>query len=111
MMKSTLRLLTPYLLFLGPFMWAQGITFTTRVEWAKQGPNRSASGVAVWLVPTGDTPAVQPVLGSTHPRLVQRGKTFQPHVLIVPVGATVEFPNRDPFFHNVFSLFEGKRFD
>jgi hypothetical protein len=23
----------------------------------------------------------------------------------------VEFPNRDPFFHNVFSLFEGKRFD
>ena len=23
----------------------------------------------------------------------------------------MEFPNRDPFFHNVFSLFEGKRFD
>jgi hypothetical protein len=32
-------------------------------------------------------------------------------VLIVPVGAVVEFPNLDPFFHNVFSLFEGKRFD
>jgi hypothetical protein len=31
--------------------------------------------------------------------------------LVVPVGAVVEFPNRDPFFHNVFSLFEGKRFD
>src|SRR5208337_2948657 len=29
----------------------------------------------------------------------------------VPVGTQVEFPNRDPFFHNVFSLFEGKRFD
>ena len=27
------------------------------------------------------------------------------------VGALVQFPNRDPFFHNVFSLFEGKRFD
>jgi hypothetical protein len=27
------------------------------------------------------------------------------------VGSVVEFPNRDPFFHNVFSLFEGKRFD
>src|SRR5712664_2902131 len=26
-------------------------------------------------------------------------------------GAPVEFPNADPFFHNVFSLFEGKRFD
>src|SRR5262249_46213265 len=29
----------------------------------------------------------------------------------VPVGAVVEFPNRDPFFHNVFSMFDGKRFD
>ena len=27
------------------------------------------------------------------------------------LGGKVEFPNRDPFFHNVFSLFEGKRFD
>jgi len=30
---------------------------------------------------------------------------------VVPVGSVVEFPNLDPFFHNVFSLFEGKRFD
>ena len=27
------------------------------------------------------------------------------------MGSVVEFPNHDPFFHNVFSLFEGKRFD
>ena len=32
-------------------------------------------------------------------------------MLVVPAGSLVEFPNRDPFFHNVFSLFEGKRFD
>ncbi len=31
--------------------------------------------------------------------------------MAVPVGSVVQFPNRDPFFHNVFSLFEGKRFD
>jgi hypothetical protein len=29
----------------------------------------------------------------------------------VPTGSSVEFPNQDPFFHNVFSLFNGKRFD
>jgi len=29
----------------------------------------------------------------------------------VPVGSVVEFPNLDPFFHNVFSMFDGKRFD
>jgi len=44
-------------------------------------------------------------------RLVQKNKSFQPHLLIVPVGSTIEFPNEDPFFHNVFSLFNGKRFD
>jgi hypothetical protein len=31
--------------------------------------------------------------------------------MVVEVGSVVDFPNRDPFFHNVFSLFEGKRFD
>ncbi len=45
------------------------------------------------------------------PRLVQKNKSFEPHLLVVPAGSMVEFPNHDPFFHNVFSLFEGKRFD
>ena len=44
-------------------------------------------------------------------RLIQRNRTFIPHLLVVPVGASVAFPNEDPFFHNVFSLFEGGRFD
>src|SRR5258708_8489451 len=47
----------------------------------------------------------------SHPlRLTQHNKSFEPHLLVVPVGAVVQFPNRDPFFHNVFSLFEGKGF-
>ena len=36
---------------------------------------------------------------------------FEPHLLIIPLGSTVSFPNLDPFFHNVFSQFNGKRFD
>jgi hypothetical protein len=36
---------------------------------------------------------------------------FTPHLLVVPTGSQVEFPNQDPFFHNVFSLFNGRRFD
>lgn len=43
--------------------------------------------------------------------LLQKNKMFSPHLLVVPVGSIVLFPNRDPFFHNVFSLFDGKRFD
>jgi hypothetical protein len=42
---------------------------------------------------------------------VQKNKEFTPHLLVVPTGTSVEFPNLDPFFHNVFSLFNGKRFD
>ena len=44
-------------------------------------------------------------------RLIQRDKQFTPHLLVVPTGSSVEFPNLDPFYHNVFSLFNGKRFD
>ena len=32
-------------------------------------------------------------------------------MLVVQVGTVIDFPNRDPFFHNVFSQFDGKRFD
>jgi hypothetical protein len=45
------------------------------------------------------------------PQLVQKNKNFEPHILVIQVGSTVQFPNKDPFFHNVFSLFDGKRFD
>jgi len=69
----------------------------------------------VWLEPAGNTTLPDGAwnqAGAGRPlRLTQKSKTFEPHLLVVPVGATVEFPNRDPFFHNVFSLFEGKRFD
>ena len=50
---------------------------------------------------------------SARPRfkIVQQHKRFDPHVLAVPAGSVVDFPNLDPFFHNVFSMFDGKRFD
>ena len=43
--------------------------------------------------------------------LTQRHKTFIPHVLAVPVGSTVTFPNEDVIFHNVFSLSGPEPFD
>ena len=42
---------------------------------------------------------------------MQQDTAFAPPVLVVPVGTAVEFPNRDPFFHNVFSYSSTKRFD
>lgn len=46
-----------------------------------------------------------------HYELQQRGKTFIPHVLAIPVGSSVTFPNEDPIFHNVFSLSRPAPFD
>jgi plastocyanin len=70
---------------------------------------KDASEAVVWLTPLGTIVPV-PVQTSI-PQLVQKNKSFQPPLVVIPVGGKVEFPNHDPFFHNVFSLFEGKRFD
>jgi plastocyanin len=43
--------------------------------------------------------------------LDQRNETFVPHLLAVTAGTTVEFPNHDRTYHNVFSLSKAKRFD
>jgi plastocyanin len=40
-----------------------------------------------------------------------KGKAFIPRVVVVPVGGTVQFPNDDPIFHNVFSVSGENRFD
>jgi hypothetical protein len=64
----------------------------------------------IWLEPLGNTPNL-PFLPQGNYRLLQKNRTFTPHLQIIPTGSVVEFPNQDPFFHNVFSLFDGKRFD
>jgi plastocyanin len=68
------------------------------------------SGVVIWLEPVSGSP------GSTAPsrgvaRMVQKDKTFTPHVMPIRVGASVEFPNFDPIFHNAFSNYNGQLFD
>jgi len=74
---------------------------------------RDASKVVLWLVPQQgsleDSPPVGPV--RHHYRMLQENKTFEPKLLVVPLGSIVDFPNLDPWFHNVFSLYQGKRFD
>lgn len=71
----------------------------------------SSEDVVVWLTPEQEAsiPVAPPkAAGYT---LAQQGKQFIPHLLVVRTGSSVDFPNLDPFYHNVFSLFNGKRFD
>ena len=46
-----------------------------------------------------------------HAVMDQRNETFVPHLLAVTTGTTVDFPNSDKFYHNVFSLSKPARFD
>jgi len=101
------------LLSFGAIASAQKVTLTARVKIVHQdktAESAHAENVVVWLNPIGTAPHFDPT--TTPPlRLTQHHKSFEPHILVVPVGALVQFPNHDPFFHNVFSLYEGKRFD
>jgi plastocyanin len=97
---------------------AQGVEVTAHivvqdktVATAQHKGTPSSADIVVWLTPLQPDP--HPA-STGHPgpfRLVQKDKMFTPHLLVVPTGSSVEFPNQDPFFHNVFSLFNGKRFD
>ncbi len=93
---------------------AQTAELNGKVQLTRSGRHLGdASKVVVWLTPLGTTPAPPPPVqqASQIPQLVQKDKSFHPSLLVIPAGGQVEFPNHDPFFHNVFSLFDGKRFD
>jgi plastocyanin len=48
---------------------------------------------------------------AAHPLLDQKDLAFHPQVLPIVIGTTVEFPNRDNLFHNVFSYSQPREFD
>jgi plastocyanin len=76
---------------------------------AKAMEHGAVTDAVLWIerVPA----AADTARGGTRPRLAQKDQCFSPRVLPVAVGTSVEFPNLDPIFHNVFSASPVKRFD
>jgi hypothetical protein len=88
-----------------------GGTSEVRLHIVLPSSSRSvATPAVVWLKPIAETSPL-PFPARRRYTLLQKHRMFSPHLLVIPVGSTVDFPNADPFFHNVFSLFDGKRFD
>ena len=56
-------------------------------------------------------PGYRGPLSTRRAELRQQNETFVPHVLAITKGSTVDFPNGDPFFHNVFSLSSAAAFN
>src|ERR1700761_3458452 len=63
------------------------------------------SGVVAWLEPVSEIPLLP--AGAVHAQMIQKNKTFLPHVLAITKGTIVDFPNFDPIFHNAFSNYNG----
>ncbi len=98
-------------------VWVAGLLLLAPASVAAQGEqvvdvpgqvrvgNDFASSAVVWLEAPVE-PGQQQVAV-----LDQRNLAFNPRVLVVSVGSTVEFPNSDRVLHNVFSFHAGQRFD
>ena len=72
----------------------------------RDGKRAPGAGSVVWVAER--SPVAK---GAVRPTLASRSKRFEPRVLVVPAGTTVDFPNFDGIYHNVFSPSEKAGFD
>jgi plastocyanin len=68
------------------------------------GPRPTPLAEARNVIVFFDGIAARGPLKATPASIVQKNEQFVPHVVAVTAGSEVDFPNQDPFFHNVFSL-------
>jgi plastocyanin len=81
--------------------------FGAELSGTTQASGKPVQNAVIWLDAQGAPPLVQ----SASITIDQRNLAFAPHVLAVRVGTSVDFPNNDRVFHNVFSFKDGKKFD
>jgi plastocyanin len=81
-------------------------TVAGKVTLAGGGKDRAdASNTVVWIE------GARQAGGAAKGEMRSSSKRFEPRVVAVSKSATVEFPNADPIYHNVFSVSGGNRFD
>jgi plastocyanin len=91
------------------FGWAQG-NVSGRVTLLEKPGQKTTDleNAVVWIEAPGGA-SVRP--RATKLELRMEARQFAPHVRVVTVGSTVDFPNKDPFPHNIFSSTPGTAFD
>ena len=108
--KLTPILLLSSLLLSGGMLHAGGaiegtVIVKTKGLFGKQGAKGDASNVVIFLE------ELQMPNANGKEKIMQKGKQFSPRVLPIVMGGVVEFPNEDPFNHNVFSPTPEYKFD
>jgi plastocyanin len=74
-------------------------------------PLEDSNQVVVWLVRTKPGQVARLHTETPHYRIIQHHKLFEPRLLVVPAGSIVEFRDRDPWLHKVFSVSRSRPFD
>jgi plastocyanin len=100
--EGVVRLIAPA----GTVPIASGAYPTRRVS--RAAPKASEINNVVVFIK--DAPRTAP-LTMMHAEMRQQDESFVPKLVAITRGSTVDFPNADPFFHNVFSLSRGATFD
>jgi plastocyanin len=92
-----------------PALVAQG-TVSGRVSITERPGETTTdfSSTVIYLVPK-DTSRIR--MRTTRASIAMSGRAFVPHVRVVTPGSRVDFPNQDPFSHNIFSSAPGAQFD
>lgn len=83
---------------------SSGGTVSGTVTFSNRG-NRPAASIVVYLR------EVPGPIKHTRAVVAQKDKQFTPGLTVVTRGSTVDFPNNDKIFHNVFSVSRTARFD
>jgi plastocyanin len=81
-------------------------TYSRSVPTVALAPESELRHIVIYLKDAPRTP-----VAAMHSEIRQRNENFVPRVVAVTVGSTVDFPNDDPIYHNVFSLSHVKTFD
>lgn len=105
-LQSTGRLAGTVTLTLATSARSSASAYDSRGVTARPKPQPESRNVIIFIdgLPGGGDRKV-------HASIEQKNEQFVPHVVAITTGSSVDFPNADPFFHNVFSLSRGANFD
>ena len=110
MNPAFVRALSIGITLLAASAWAGGVTGVVDVEDYKGQPEGDLESPVVVYI-TNLKAAIPDKLLREKYVMATRDKQFRPQVMVIPVGATVYFPNQDPIIHNVFSVSGDNKFD
>ncbi|MBK7368973.1 MAG: hypothetical protein IPJ04_14015 [Candidatus Eisenbacteria bacterium] len=76
-------------------------------------PRGAVNDAVLWIerIPAAAESALAAAPAPARPKLAQKDQCFMPRVVSVAAGGSVDFPNQDPIYHNVFSVSTTRRFD